>query len=121
MPPPVLKAWTHCARSVRAVTIDAVVCDEQLCAGSDCALVSLMRIARLQWLSADRESRTEVFRMIDDAETVSSIRSDLSRARLIARARSKDSDRNREQFDCLHDVAPLQRKDEQVSAPARPS
>jgi hypothetical protein len=55
------------------VAIDAVVRTEKLCAGRYRGFVSLMRIAELQRLSADRKTCAKILRMIDDAKTVASI------------------------------------------------
>ena len=69
MPATILKARTHRAQSVGAVTIDTVVHDEQLRASRYRFPVSVIRISKVQESSGERKSDGRIFVVKNEAET----------------------------------------------------
>jgi hypothetical protein len=70
MPPPVLEAGPHRAGPFGAVTIQTIVRDEELRAGTDRLLVAFVRIPDSNRLDAERKSGRKILFVLDELQTV---------------------------------------------------
>ena len=73
MPTAILEARPHRAGATSAVTIDAVVRDEQFFSGRYRLSVSFVRISKGEKLSGEWKSYRQIFVMQNEAETVAAI------------------------------------------------
>jgi hypothetical protein len=88
MPAAILERRTHRARSVRTVTVQAVVGDEEFSASADRSLVALVWVFYHQWLYGRWKSDGKIIVVLDETQAVPR-NEQMANRRLVRRSRDR--------------------------------